>query len=124
MIDKNYIRIKSQLVKFENEGGLKDIYDTELLCHNFIFKKLIFRLIFIFLTSFTVLTLKRLPAVFFDFSLMTKDFYYGFFKDIIFFSFILVFIYAIIGSVFYYRVYKQKEKKVCAYFSTLEELEK
>lgn len=124
MIDKNYIRIKSKLVRYENEGGLKDISDTEILCHDFIFRKLIFRLIFIFLTSFTVLTLKRLPAVFFDFSLMTKGFYYNFFISIIFFSFILVFIYAIIGSVFYYRVYKQKEKKVNVYFSALEQLEK
>ncbi len=123
-MDKKYIRDRALLAKFEKNGIDRDINDTNLYVQEYIFKRLFFRAVFLFLVCFCSISFYQLKDTFFIQDLLSKELFNKIFMWSIIFSFLICAFYVIIASVFYSKEYSFKFDKCKNYFEGREKVAK
>ncbi len=107
------------LAKSEKLGIEKDIHESRFTVHEYVFKKLFLRSVFLFLLSFCAIIFYKLFDIIAEASEFKIEYYVSSFTDFIIMSFFICFVYIVICSIVFVNEYRTKVKKVDNYFNAI-----
>ncbi len=123
MVDRTKIRTMALLAKSDKLGIERDIHETRFSVHEYVFKKLFFRTIFLFLLSFCGIMFFKFFDVLANRDLFEIEYFVDSFTGFIFTSFTICFVYILVLSIVFVNEYRAKVKKVENYFNAVGSVE-
>lgn len=124
MIDKLELRARAFIARALKNGIEQDIEESNMYFQEYLFRKLIFRTIYLFLLCFVVFSVLNLKDVFFIQSMLSKELFLNKLTISIIYSFFICAIYGVVTAFAFKKEYDLKIIRTLKYNRAIDSLEK
>lgn len=124
MISKSEIKARTIIAEFEKTNIEKDIADTNLYLQEYVFIRVFFRIVFLFIVSFLAFSFMDLKDVIFDQDLLNIDLFLDIFNNVLIMTFAVCCTYILLVGLYIKSEYDIKKQRVEKYIDAKSYLEK